>query len=160
MSYNLLEMGEETNRKDAKEDIYDDYNSILRESSVLTSISGIVFGFLLSISINSPVGFSTEDSLILMIAFYSISFAISLFVMPVVYHHAQYPYKDLEKFKIRAHYFIKVGMIPGGITLYLGLLLGLRFSIRMGIEPQYENFAFILAIVPFILVYTIYKKRK
>lgn len=153
-------MKEEPNRKDAEKDIYDDYNSVLRESSVLTSISGIIFGFLLSISINSPAGFAKEDSAILMLAFYAVSFAVSLFVMPVVYHHVQYPYKDLEKFKIRAHYFIKVGMIPGAITLYLGLLLGLRFSINMGIDPKYENFAFILAIIPFILVYAIYKKRK
>jgi hypothetical protein len=150
----------EEKKRDIDKDIYEDYDSVLRESSVLTSVSGIIFGFLLNISINSPSGFSTEDSLILMIALYSISFAVSLFVMPIVYHHLQYPYKDIEKFKIRSHRFIKFGLIPGAITLYLGLLLGLKFSIHIGVEPQYENFAYVLAIVPFILVYVVFKNRK
>jgi hypothetical protein len=128
--------------------------------SVLTSVSGIIFGFLLNISINSPSGFSTEDSLILMIALYSISFAVSLFVMPIVYHHLQYPYKDIEKFKIRSHRFIKIGLIPAAITLYLGLLLGLKFSIHIGVEPKYENFAYVLAIVPFLLACIFFINRK
>ena len=120
--YYILYLDERGKKRDIDKDIYEDYDSVLRESSVLTSVSGIIFGFLLNISINSPSGFSTEDSLILMIALYSITFAVSLFVMPIVYHHLQYPYKDIEKFKVRSHRFIKFGLIPGAITLYLGLL--------------------------------------
>jgi len=88
---------------------------VLKESGVLTSVSGIIFGFLLNISINSPNGFTVEDSIILMISLYSISFAVSFFVMPIIYHHIQYPYSDIEKFKIRSHKFIKFGMIPGAL---------------------------------------------
>jgi hypothetical protein len=44
-------------------------------------------------------------------------------------------------------------MIPGAITMYLGLLLGLKFSLHTGIGPAYEYFSYILAIGPFILVY-------
>lgn len=106
-------------KSEVKEDIIEDYDSILRESGVLASVSGIIFGFLLNISINSPEGFTTEDSIILMLALYSISFAVSFFVMPIVYHHIQYPYRDIEKFKMRAHYFIKIGICPGAIPLYL-----------------------------------------
>ncbi|MGZ5486876.1 MAG: hypothetical protein ACXWFB_13385 [Nitrososphaeraceae archaeon] len=131
----------------AKDDIIQDYDSVLKESGVLTSVSGIIFGFLLNISINSPKGFTIEDSIILMISLYSISFAVSFFVMPIIYHHIQYPYRDLEKFKIRSHQFIKFGMIPGAITMYLGLLLGLKFSLHTGIGPSYEHFSYILAIV-------------
>ena len=58
-----------------------------------------------------------------MISLYSITFAVSFFVMPVVYHHIQYPYTDIDKFKIRSHQFIKFGMIPGAITMYLGLVV-------------------------------------
>ncbi|MGZ5511324.1 MAG: hypothetical protein ACXWFC_12760 [Nitrososphaeraceae archaeon] len=47
-------------KKKLKNDIIHDYDSVLRESSVLTSVSGIVFEFLLNISLNSPDGFSTE----------------------------------------------------------------------------------------------------
>ena len=59
-----------------KDDIIHDYDSVLKESGVLTSVSGIIFGFLLNISINSPKGFTIEDSIILMISLYSISFAV------------------------------------------------------------------------------------
>jgi hypothetical protein len=91
---------------------------------------------------------------------YSISFAVSFFVMPIIYHHIQYPYRDLQKFKIRSHQFIKFGMIPGAITMYLGLLLGLKFSLHTGIGPAYEYFSYILAIGPLVLVYIFFKKRK
>jgi hypothetical protein len=150
----------EKTREEVKDDIVEDYDSVLKESGVLTSVSGIIFGFLLSISINSPNGFTVEDSLILMISLYSVSFAVSFFVMPIIYHHVQYPYTDLNKFKIRSHQFIKFGMIPGAITLYLGLLLGLKFSLHNGIGPNYEHFSYALAIVPFVLVYIFFRKRK
>jgi hypothetical protein len=157
-------MNEEKNSKKEKEavkdDIIQDYDTVLKESGVLTSISGIIFGFLLNISINSPKGFTIEDSIILMMSLYSISFAVSFFVMPIIYHHIQYPYRDLEKFKIRSHQFIKFGMIPGAITMYLGLLLGLKFSLHTGIGPTYEYFSYILAIGPLVLVYIFFKKRK
>lgn len=100
---------DEKSKEEVKRDIIHDYDSVLRESSVLTSVSGIIFGFLLNISLNSPTGFSTDDSIILMISLYSITFAVFLFVMPIIYHHIQYPYKDIDKFKMRAHYFIKMG---------------------------------------------------
>lgn len=150
----------ENQREEVKDDIVKDYDSVVREGSVLSSVSGIIFGFLLNISINSPSGFTTEDSLILMISLYSITFAISFFVMPIIYHHVQYPYKDIDKFKIRAHQFIKFGMIPGAITMYLGLVLGLKFGLHNGIGPFYEHFSYILAIVPFVLVYIFFRKRK
>ena len=56
----------------AKDDIIQDYDSVLKESGVLTSVSGIIFGFLLNISINSPKGFTIEDSIILMISLFNI----------------------------------------------------------------------------------------
>ena len=62
-------MNDEKKTKEVKDDIVEDYDSVLRESSILTSVSGIIFGFLLNISINSPNGFTKEDSLILMIFF-------------------------------------------------------------------------------------------
>ena len=151
---------DEKSREDIKRDIIQDYDSVLRESSVLTSISGFMFGFLLNISLNSPGGFSAIDSIILMVSLYSITFAVSLFVMPIIYHHTQYPYKDIEKFKMRAHYFIKIGIIPGIITLYLGLVLGLKFTLHLGLGSEFENYSYILAIVPFIFAYVIFLKRK
>ena len=103
-------MNEKENQKkeEVKDDIVKDFDSVVREGSVLSSVSGIIFGFLLNISINSPTGFTAEDSLILMISLYSITFAVSFFVMPVVYHHIQYPYRDIDKFKIRISSIYKI----------------------------------------------------
>ena len=87
-------MNEEKNSKKEKEavkdDIIQDYDTVLKESGVLTSICGIIFGFLLNISINSPKGFTIEDSVILMMSLYSISLAVSFFVMPIISHHIQF----------------------------------------------------------------------
>ena len=129
------------------------YDTILKESALLTTFSGILFGFLLNISVNTPITFTTIDVIILIIALYSITVAASLFVMPVVYHHVQYPYGDLNKFKIRSHRFILSGLVPAGITLYLGLELAIHS--RLGTIES-----FILASFPFILVYFLFKTRK
>ena len=40
----------EEKKSEVKDDIIEDNDSILRESSVLTSVSGFIFGFLLNIS--------------------------------------------------------------------------------------------------------------
>lgn len=87
-------------------DISKDYDTILKESAVLTTVSGFLFAFLLNISINRPSDFSFEDGIILMIALFTITFATSLLSMPVFYHHLQYPYRNIEKFKLRSHRFI------------------------------------------------------
>lgn len=129
------------------------YDTILKESALLTTFAGILFGFLLEISINTPKDFALGDKIILLLSLFSITIAASLFVMPVIYHHIQYPYKNLDKFKIRSHRFIVFGLIPAGITLFLGLELALsslldRFS------------AFMLAAIPFVVVYILFRMRK
>jgi len=84
--------------------------------------------------------------------------AISLFVMPVIYHHIQYPYRDLEKFKDRSHRFMIFGLIPTGVkcntTLGFG---GLWRSLCVSVGRE---IAFGLAAIPFLLVYILFKKRK
>jgi hypothetical protein len=44
--------------------------------------------------------------------------------------------------------------------MYLGLLLGLKFSLHVGIGSSYEHFSYILAIIPFVLVSIFFKYRK
>ncbi len=133
--------------------IVEDYGTVLRESAVLTTFAGILFGFLFNVSIDIPERFSFIDRTALLVAFFSITVAISLFVMPVIYHHVQYPYRDIEKFKNRSHRFIMFGLIPAGITLYLGLAIALSSVM----EPP---FAFALGAAPFVLVYVFFRLRK
>jgi hypothetical protein len=129
------------------------YDTIVKESALLTTTGGILFGFLLNISINPPEDFSLINRVTLLVALYSITIAVSLFVMPVIYHHVQYPYRDLEKIKDRSHKFITFGLMPAGITLYLALEIALSFTVS-------REIAFGLAAIPFLLVYMLFKKRK
>lgn len=143
-------MSEDDTKRRKEDALVQDYNTILRESSLLTTFAGILFGFLLEISINAP---DISDRIVLLMALFSITVAISFFVMPVVYHHMQYPYKDLEKFKQRSHRFIIFGLLPAIFTLFLGLELALSSII--------DRFpAFVLAALPFMLVYIFFRMRK
>jgi len=66
--------------EEVKDDVIKHYYSVIRESSLLTTVCGLLFGFLLlNISINTPQGFATDGSIILLVALYSISFAVSFF---------------------------------------------------------------------------------
>lgn len=138
--------------KDAHDDLVRDYNTVLRECSVLIVISGILFGFLLNITVNPPENLSTINMVVLLVAMFSITVATSFFAMPVIYHHLQYPYADIEKFKLRSHRFILFGLVPMGITLYLGLVIAL--SSLLG------EFAFVPAAFPFVIVYALFRMRK
>jgi len=106
-----------------KDRLYRDYDTILKESAVLTTFSGVLFGFLLNISIRGANQLLFVEKIILVLASFSVAIAISLFVMPVIYHHVEFPYTDVDKFKKRAHRFILFGFIPTGVTLYLGMAL-------------------------------------
>jgi hypothetical protein len=138
---------------DAERDrLLKDYDSVIRESALLTTFTGILFGFLLTISVEAANEFSAIDRITVLAALFSNSVAISLFVLPVLYHHIQFPYSDVEKFKLRVHRFMMFGFIPTGATLYLCLVLSLSSVIG--------EFAFLLAAAPFVLVYVLFLKRK
>ena len=135
-----------------KDRLYRDYDTILKESAVLTTFSGVLFGFLLNISIRGANQLLFVEKIILVLASFSVAIAISLFVMPVIYHHVEFPYTDVDKFKKRAHRFILFGFIPTGVTLYLGMALA--FS------PLIYNLAYFVAVLPFAFVYFLYRMRK
>jgi hypothetical protein len=142
------------NEKRKEDRLVRDYDTVLRENALLTTFAGILFGFLLNISINAVRNeLEYDDRIALVVALFSITIAISLFVMPVIYHHIQYPYGDFEKFKRRSHRFVIFGLIPAGFTLYLGLELALS-SVTEAI------LAYILAAIPFFLVYIFFRMRK
>ena len=62
------------NSKNSK-DISSSYDTILKESAALTTFSGILFGFILNISINPPITFSYTDKILLLITLYTITTA-------------------------------------------------------------------------------------
>jgi hypothetical protein len=148
----LVEKDED--EKVRKDDLVIDYGAVLRESAILTSFSGFLFGFLLNISITSSASFILIDKIILLIALLSITTSVSLFIMPIIYHHLEYPYMDFEKFKQRSHRFTLFGLIPAMITLFLGLQLAMRFLIGNVVV------SFLLGAIPFVLIYAFYRLRK
>lgn len=143
---------EEKDKIIKKDKLIQDYGTVLRESGLLTTFSGILFGFLLNIAIVHQGEFGYVTTISLLTALFSITVAISLFVMPVIYHHLEYPYTDLEKFKARSHRFTLFGMIPAGITLYLGL--------EIALSTVFSEFAFLVSSAPFVLVYILFRMRK
>jgi hypothetical protein len=136
-----------------KDQLIQDYDTILKESALLTTFAGILFGFLLDISINMPESFAFIDRVVLLVALFSITFAASIFVMPVIYHYLQYPYKDLEKFKVRSHRFIIVWI--DARWNYSVPRLGTFIVFFGGKFPS-----FLIASIPFLLVYIFFRMRK
>jgi ABC-type uncharacterized transport system permease subunit len=138
---------------DAKKDrLARDYDTVLKESTILTTFGGVLFGFLLNISIRGANQLMYAEKIILVLSLFSITIAVSLFVMPVIYHHLQFPYSDIDKFKRRAHRFIIFGLVPTAFTLYLGLVLAFT--------PLIAELAYFVAGLPFVLVYILYRMRK
>ena len=135
-----------------KDNLLRDYDTVLRESTLLTTFSGILFGFLVNISIRGTNQLIFPEKIILVLALFSITIAVSFFVMPVIYHHMQFPYSDLDKFKRRAHRFVMFGLYPTFFTLYLGMTLAL--------SPLIEKLAYFVALLPFAFVYVLYRLRK
>ena len=68
----------------ARDRLVEDYGTVLRESAVLTTFAGILFGFLLEISINLPDSFSLTERVSLLVALFSITIAVSLLVFAIV----------------------------------------------------------------------------
>ena len=136
----------------SKDRLLRDYDTILKESAVLTTFAGVLFGFLLNISIRNTNQLIYPEKIVIVLALFSITIAVSFFVMPVIYHHLQFPYNDLDKFKRRAHRFIMFGLVPTFLTLYLGLALAL--------SPLLDKLAYFVAILPFAFVYLLYRMRK
>src|SRR5574340_542939 len=143
-----------TDRDEKKDKLAPDYGSVLRENAILTTFAVFLFGFLLNIAINPSKSFILIDKIILLISLFSITISAVLFIMPVIYHHLEYPYIDFEKFKERSHRFTLFGLIPTMITLFLGLQLATRALV--------ENItvSFMLGTIPFILIYVFYRLRK
>lgn len=142
------------NENTDKDKLISDYGSIIRESALLTTFSAFLFGFLLNISIAYSSGFDLPDKIILLVALFSITVSISLFIMPVIYHHLEYPYMDFKKFKERSHRFTLFGLIPAMITLFLGLELAMASLV------QNHLVALLLGTIPFVLIYVFYRLRR
>ena len=128
--------------EDVRDALVKDYGTALRESALLTTFSGLLFGFLLNISIASARQFTFSYQIIILIALFSIMVAMSLFVMPVIYHHTRISLSRRNKIHKKSHRFMLFGFLPTGVSLYLGMVPAFSQIIN--------DYAYLVAIVPFL----------
>jgi Family of unknown function (DUF6328) len=141
----------EAERERADADVVtDDYRSILTELSLLTTVSVLLFGFLLTVTTRD--GLSVAQDWLLFVALISIATATIVFVLPVAYHRVQYPYGDWEKFQVRSHGFITVGLPI--------FMIGFYASIALACWERFEWFSFIAAGAPIAFGGAIFLTRR
>lgn len=141
--------GEQAAREANRDVLVEDYRAILSELALLTTVSVLLFGFLLTAS-NSTDG-GTEEW-VYAIAMILVASATMVFILPVAYHHVQFPYEDFPKFVARSHRWIR-----GGLPL---LAMGLYLSLCLAIWSLFGGLAVVIAAAPFLATAAAFILRK
>jgi len=126
-----------------------DYRAILAELALLTTVSVLLFGFLLG-TVSSES--SRAEEWIQGAAMVLVAVATMVFILPVAYHHIQFPYQDFDKFQARSHRWILVGLPLLASGLYLSLCLA--------IWSLFDGAAIVIAALPFAAAAVIFVLRK
>ena len=105
-----------------------DYKEIIAELALLTTVSVLLFGFLLANARNFAD--STLEEWLFAVAIVLVASATLVFIMPVAYHHIQFPYRNFAKFQARSHRWVVLGLplLAGGFYLSLCLPLWALFD--------------------------------
>jgi fumarate reductase subunit D len=106
----------------ARDGLVENYRTILNELSLLTTVSVLLFGFLLA---SPSIAQSDLEQWVYAVAIVLVGTATLVFVLPVIYHHLQFPYHDFEKFQARTHNWVRIGMPVLGAGFYLSLVLSI-----------------------------------
>jgi hypothetical protein len=81
-------------RQDAKRDaLVTDYRTILSELALMTTVSVLLFGFLLSNASRASEGL---EEWLYAAAMVLVASSTMVFLLPAVYHHLEFPYTDFE----------------------------------------------------------------
>lgn len=125
------------------------YRTILSELSLLTTVSVLLFGFLLTFSHD---GYTSLQDYLYAAGIILVATSTTVFVLPVAYHHLQFPYHDFEKFQARTHRWMAIGlpMLAGGLYL----------SLSLGIWSQFNGWSLLVAGVPLVATYVAFMLRK
>jgi hypothetical protein len=134
---------------EANPEFVQNYRTILSELSLLTTVSVLLFGFLLTFSHGDVT--DLQDYLYAA-AIILVATATTVFVLPVAYHHLQFPYRDFEKFQARTHRWMAIGMPMLAVGLYL--------SLSLGIWSQFEAWSLLVAGVPLAATFVAFILRK
>ncbi len=124
----------------ASEDVLtDNYRAVLNELAVLTTVSVLLFGFLLGSSARASHG---VEQWIYAVAMVLVASSTMVFILPVAYHHVEFPYHNFHRFVARSHFWIRVGLPLFAVGLYLSLCLAIWGLFSAG--------ALVIAAAPFL----------
>ena len=132
-------------------DIAHEVGDILSEARTLTGIIGIIFGFLLATTFSAQ-NLTPTENLLLTAALFCSMLALGIFSLPILYHHLEFPYTDIEKFTRRFHRFIIVGFVPFMLTFF--------FAIYLALERLAPGHGYIVVLLIVLALIVVYKMRK
>jgi fumarate reductase subunit D len=142
----------ERDAKDEKagsDELSENYRTLLNELALLTTVSVLLFGFLLA----SPgIAGSDLEEWTYAVAIVLVGTSTLIFVLPVAYHHIQFPYRDFAKFQRRTHNWVSFGLPVLGISFYLTLVLS--------ISSIFDELAVVIAGVPLLATVIAFFARK
>jgi hypothetical protein len=127
-----------------------DYRETLAELALMTTVSVLLFGFLLANA--STFADSSLEEWMFAAATVLVASATLAFILPVAYHHYEFPYRNFAKFQARSHRWVLLGLPLLGAGLYLSLCLA--------IWPLFDAFALGVAALPFLAAAVLFIVRK
>jgi fumarate reductase subunit D len=130
-------------------ELSENYRTLLNELALLTTVSVLLFGFLLA----SPgIASSDVEEWTYALAVVLVATATLIFVLPVAYHHIQFPYHDFSKFQRRSHNWVRFGLPLLGVSFYLTLVLS--------ISSIFDEASIIIAGLPLLATLVAFFARK
>ena len=107
-----------------------DLGDVLGEFRLLVAVSGILFGFLLNISVTTT--HISTSNLISIVALSLSAMSVLAFLLPVIYHHTHvFPLTVQQKKKmyVRSHRFAIWGIGTLVLSIYFSLVLALHLQL-------------------------------
>ena len=128
---------------------------VLAEARLFTTVSGILFGFLLTASVADTSQLpGVIQRILLLLALVCTASATLMFILPPLYHHLRFPMdqKQRTQFFWRSHKFLVWGIVP--------LYAGVYFSVFLALYSLIGAYAVILATGILIVPFIAYELRK
>ncbi len=128
---------------------------VIAEVRQFTTVAGVLFGFLLTVSVAYLNLLPTlMQRVLLVLALACTAAATLIFILPPLYHHLRFPMdgKQMLQFYWRSHKFIVWGIVP--------LYVGIYFSILLALSSIIGFYALILATAVVIVPFVAYELRK
>jgi hypothetical protein len=128
---------------------------VLAEARLFTTVSGILFGFLLTASVADTSQLpGVIQRILLLLALVCTASATLMFILPPLYHHLRFPMdqKQRAQFFWRSHKFLVWGIAP--------LYAGVYFSVFLALYSLIGAYAVILATGILIVPFIAYELRK